>query len=304
MVWYRVRTYGGAGCIVIIVLLLHLLFLIAWMMGKPLLRSRQHESEEAYMLVSLASEPAAMAPQMAEAKPEVQVPAEAEQEIDQTPFASLMPQQQTPAVQEKIKEKENTQKEKHLETSFNKEAHDKIDAEKNQSRETSSDNVKTVIEPKHHTIKSNSSDQSQSNKADETGSEGPSQIMPPHDLIKGDLPIPFLGVDTTQISGRDSEFHQFIKLVNKALYASMQQSPLPLISRPRPVAVRLVIVRTGRLAQTPTIIHSSGDPIRDQWYITMIEQAAASFPPIPASLRIPFIELAFREGMDRASPYR
>lgn len=325
MVWYQVRRYGGAGCIVVLVLLLHLLFLITWTLYKPMMRSMQQELGEKYTLVSLAPEPVTPPIQPVMPKPEPQIPAEREV-ADEKQFASLMPQQQA-ALQEKLKDKEALKREpSYAEASDfalrattdrtegrqreeNSDADSSTESKKDEllsavAKKDALDNAPTtLVKEKQEPIKPEPNPQKETPTSEKNKPE--TIITPPSNVVlDDDLPIPFLGVNTNQISDKDSEFHRFIKLVNKALYASMQIVPQPISSLPRPIAVRMVIVRTGRLAQTPTVIHSSGDPIRDQWYITMIERASASFPPIPMSLRIPFIELAFREGMDRASPYR
>jgi hypothetical protein len=119
----------------------------------------------------------------------------------------------------------------------------------------------------------------------------------PLDVATDDIPIAFEGsVHTTQLSARDSLFHTFIKAVNTALYKSMSESTPPFTPGIQPVAVRMVIVRTGRLAQRPTIIRSTGNPTRDAWYIDAIVRASASFPPIPDGLHLPFAEMIFKEG--------
>jgi hypothetical protein len=124
----------------------------------------------------------------------------------------------------------------------------------------------------------------------------------PKDVATDDVPIPFLGVNTTKLTERDTLFHTFIKAVNTAIYKSMQTSNPPYYPGAQPILLRLVIVRTGRLAQAPTIIRSSGNRERDLWYIATIQQASADFPPIPPAIHLPFAELTFKEGTRGNTP--
>lgn len=112
-----------------------------------------------------------------------------------------------------------------------------------------------------------------------------------------DIPMAFEGgVHTTQLTERDSLFHRFIKAVNIALYNSMRESTPPFSPGIQPVVVRMVIVRTGKLAQRPTMVRSSGNQARDNWFIEAIVRASAAFPQIPEALRLPFAEMYFKEG--------
>ncbi len=125
---------------------------------------------------------------------------------------------------------------------------------------------------------------------------------PPVDSATDDIPMSFQGIDTPHLSGKDSLFHTFIKVVNTALYKSMQESNPPFTPGLQPLIIRIVIVRTGKLAQRPTILRSSGNPQRDAWYIDAIVRASSSFPPIPAGLHLPFAEMMFKEGNRSYTP--
>ena len=133
-----------------------------------------------------------------------------------------------------------------------------------------------------------------------TEKETPPQ--PPRNVATDTVPIPFLGTDTTELTERDTLFHQFIKAVNIALHISMHHSKPPFSPGVKPVLIRMVIVRTGRLAQAPSILRSSGNAARDAWYVRAIQQASAQFPPIPAAIRLPFAELTYKEGMHAGNP--
>lgn len=125
---------------------------------------------------------------------------------------------------------------------------------------------------------------------------------PPEKVAMDDLPMPFVGVNTTELTDRDTLFHQFIKAVNTALYASMHLSHPPYSSGAQPVVIRMVITRTGRLAQAPTVLRSSGNTQRDTWYVHAIQHASAQFPPIPPAIHLPFAELTYKEGMRAGAP--
>jgi hypothetical protein len=127
---------------------------------------------------------------------------------------------------------------------------------------------------------------------------------PPKEVATDDIPMPFVGINNKELTERDTLFHQFIKAVNTAIYATMHQSNPPYTPGAQPVLVRLVIVRTGRLAQAPTVIRSSGNKERDTWYVNAIQKASAQFPPIPPSIHLPFAELTYKEGMRAGSPIR
>jgi hypothetical protein len=126
---------------------------------------------------------------------------------------------------------------------------------------------------------------------------------PPKDVVTDDeIPMAFEGVHTTQLSTRDSLFHTFIKAVNTSLYAAIKDGTPPFTPGIQPIVIRLVIVRTGKLAQRPTVVRSSGNASRDAWYIDAIIRASASFPTIPDALRLPFAEMYFKEGSKGIRP--
>lgn len=124
----------------------------------------------------------------------------------------------------------------------------------------------------------------------------------PADVATDDIPMAFEGVHTTQLSERDSLFHTFIKAVNTALYTAIKEGTPPFTPGIQPIVIRLIIVRTGRLAQRPTVVRSSGNPSRDNWYIDAVVRGSASFPPIPDGLKLPFAEMYFKEGSKGIRP--
>lgn len=124
----------------------------------------------------------------------------------------------------------------------------------------------------------------------------------PVDVATDDIPMAFEGVHTTQLSERDSLFHTFIKAVNTALHTAIKEGTPPFTPGIQPIVIRLIIVRTGRLAQRPTVVRSSGNPSRDAWYIDAIVRASASFPVIPDGLKLPFAEMYFKEGSKGIRP--
>ncbi len=124
----------------------------------------------------------------------------------------------------------------------------------------------------------------------------------PVDVATDDIPMAFEGVHTTQLSERDSLFHTFIKAVNTSLYAAIKEGTPPFTPGIQPIVIRLIIVRTGRLAQRPTVVRSSGNPSRDAWYIDAVVRASASFPQIPDGLKLPFAEMYFKEGSKGIRP--
>lgn len=124
----------------------------------------------------------------------------------------------------------------------------------------------------------------------------------PVDVATDDIPMAFEGVHTTQLSERDSLFHTFIKAVNTALHTAIKEGTPPFTPGIQPIVIRLIIVRTGRLAQRPTVVRSSGNPSRDAWYIDAVVRASASFPVIPDGLKLPFAEMYFKEGSKGIRP--
>jgi len=270
VVWSRVRSVSHSCIILVIVLCLHLLFMcVCTWYGMPIWPVVVPPVGAEYTYVDVAPASQAM-PAPVVPEPE---PAEEPEKIDHTPFASLY---------EKIEPKKSSESPKR---------------DLRQSIETDNDTGEL-------TINKEKEEDRVAPEVNENENPSPVSRARPKDVAIDDLPFPFEGVHTTALTERDNAFHAFIKAVNKALYASMQQMPCPLTAHPQPIAVRMAIVRTGRLAQTPTVIRSSGSTVRDQWYVDMIKRAAQAFPPIPPSIHIPFMELVFREDMQRATPQR
>jgi hypothetical protein len=297
VIWYRVRTVIRSWAIVIIVLLLHgaLVYLL-------LVEFTKHESQlPAQRIVESApvyftnDEPTTV-PMANKPKP---IPAQPDPLIQQSSSVlrtTADRQKPEPIKPEPLQQETPPQKDLLFASLYQKETEPDV----TEDTETT-DNM--APEPEPEPEESPITDPlTIINEVDKKvltpDSIAPKKVSrPPLDVATDDIPIAFEGsVHTTQLSARDSLFHTFIKAVNTALYKSMSESTPPFTPGIQPVAVRMVIVRTGRLAQRPTIIRSTGNPTRDAWYVDAIVRASASFPPIPDGLHLPFAEMIFKEG--------
>jgi hypothetical protein len=291
VIWYRVRTVIRSWVIVIIVLLLHgaLVYLLLVEFTKHGSQTPAQRIVESAPVYFTNNDPTAMPvankPMLAQPDPlDQQQMQQAPQKTESTPPSE--PLQSDPPLQKDLLFASLYQKETEQDETEDTDTTDNMAPEPEPEPEES-----PIVDPL--TI-INEVDK----KVLTPDSIAPKKVSrPPLDVATDDIPIAFEGsVHTTQLSARDSLFHTFIKAVNTALYKSMSESTPPFTPGIQPVAVRMVIVRTGRLAQRPTIVRSTGNHARDAWYIDAIVRASAAFPPIPDALHLPFAEMIFKEG--------
>lgn len=290
MVWYRVRTVIRSWTIVIIVLLLHgalvyLLLVEFTKHGSQLPAQRIVESAPVYFTnEGPETPPVSTPPQQLQPDPLNQQPTSTQQKTE--PVIKPEPLQPETPQQKDLLFASLYQKETEPEETEDADTTDLMAQEPEPEPEESpiADPLTIINEVDKKVLTPDSI--------------APKKVKKqPVDVATDDIPIAFEGsVHTTQLSARDSLFHTFIKAVNTAIYKSMLESTPPFTPGIQPIAVRMVIVRTGRLAQRPTIMRSSGNQTRDAWYIDAIQRASASFPPIPEALHLPFAEMIFKEG--------
>ncbi len=295
MVWYRVRNFARSWCILIIVLLLHgaLLYVLLQKLaqqGLPLPpQNRIIESAPVFIMDSSAPSTPTITSHP---------PKPIESEFTSCPFDPIVKLDPIPSP-----EKPPQHKDEMLFASL----YQKANAPDETKTVDATDWASPEPEPEESPIVDPLTIINEVEKKERLltpDSIAPQKVVtPPVGVATDDIPMAFEGgVHTTQLSARDTLFHAFIKTVNTALYTSMREGTPPFSPGVQPLVIRMVIVRTGRLAQRPTIVRSSGNINRDVWYVDAIVRASASFPPIPEALHLPFAEMMFKEGTRGQTP--